>query len=359
MKINKSRTIAITLALLMIASAVGALSVSAATPTKLTQLSLQATDQSPSVTEPTTLYGRLMNGTASVQGQTITLTYSTDNGQTWNPLGTCVTNYYGGYSYTTTPTQLPLQSYQGGSQGYSAYLIQASFAGIPPYAPSSNTALIQVRPISPDVSVQTSVTQAVTYQPFTISGKMWDVHTGKACPSTDLALWVYNYNTEIELYLGSTQTDANGLYKFSQVQLTPGVWDIIVWNAYGDFNHLAGRADAFVAVNAAPTQLTIASGTANPAVNKAFTVSGVLTNAQTGARLANEQGLTLSYSSDGGSTWTTLPSSVSTNGNGQYAFSVTFPTAGVVQIQVHFPGDQNYNPSDSQVLSINVGNAIL
>jgi hypothetical protein len=353
MKMNTKRTIAITLTLLMTASAVGTLSVSAVVvaPTKSTSLTIYSTDLSPSVGESITIFGRLMNGAgtgyiqgASVQGQPITLTYSTDNGQTWNSLGTAAMSYYGGYSYTTTSSQLPLLT----SQTEQDYYINASFAGTALYAPSSVTMLIQVYPISPGSSVQTSVAAPVAYQPFTISGKMTDDYTGKACPW----MWVYAYAgeqyTSNYQYLGGTQTNANGLYKFPAIQLPVGNWQIDVWTE-GDFNHNYGENWIYVSINTAPTQLSIASGTAHPAVNTPFTVYGLLTNQQTGARLANEQGLTLTYSSDGGSTWNTLPGSVSTNANGQYAFSLTLPANGYYQIQVHFPGDSpNYYPSDSQ-----------
>jgi hypothetical protein len=282
-----------------------------------------------------------MNGTASVQGQTITLTYSTDNGQTWNLLGTCVTNYYGGYFYTTTPGQLPLLN----SQTEQDYLIQASFAGNSQYAASSVTLLIQVWPILPDISIQTSVAAPVTNQQFTISGQVWNDHTGKACPW----MWVYaaalDHNNGNFQYLGGTQTNANGLYKFPAIQLPIGPWQIEV-SLGGDFNHYYGENGIYVSINTAPTQLSIASGTTNPAAYKPFTVYGLLTNAVTGARLPNEGGLTLTYYNGGG--WNTLPGSVSTNANGQYAFSLTLP-AGYYLIKVHFPGDlPNYYPSDNQ-----------
>ncbi len=351
---NTKRTIAITLVFLMTASAVGTLSVSAVAvaPTKLTQLTIASTDLYPSVTEPITLYGRLMNGTASVQGQTITLTYSTDNGQTWNPLGTCVTNYYGGYSYTTTPTQLPLLDYLGGSNGYSAYLIQATFAGNAPYAPSSSSKPeVDVWPIYQDVSIQTNVAAPVTNQPFTISGQVWNDHTGKAIASTTVYGVVYLFDPSGSYYegqydLGQVTTNANGVYRFTQVQLPAGVVWISVW-VDEDFNHgSGGNSIAPFTINTAPTQLSIASGTTNPAAYKPFTVYGLLTNAVTGARLPNEGGLTLTYYNGGG--WNTLPGSVSTNANGQYAFSLTLP-AGYYLIKVHFPGDlPNYYPSDNQ-----------
>jgi hypothetical protein len=158
-------------------------------------------------------------------------------------------------------------------------------------------------------------------------------------------LWAYDEYGDWQ-GLGYAQANANGLYKLSQVQLLAG--DYQIYLGIEGYNYpMFGPYD--LSINTAPTQLSIASGTAHPAVNTPFTVYGLLTNQQTGARLANEQGLTLTYSSDGGSTWNTLPGSVSTNANGQYAFSLTLPANGYYQIQVHFPGDSpNYYPSDSQ-----------
>ena len=360
MKMNTKRTIAITLVFLMTASAVGALSVSAATPTKLTQLTIQATDQYPSAGESITIYGRLMNGTvavqgASVQGQMITLNYSSDDGLTWNTLGTVAMSYYGGYSYTTTSSQLPLLTCQTEQD----YYINASFAGNAQYAPSSATILIQVYPIYPDISMQVSAGPFVTNQPFTISGKITDSHTGKACPSIWIGSAAYNLDTDSFQLVGLTQANANGVYRLPAVQLPAGPWRIML-AAPGDFNHILAWNYFDITINTAPTQLSIYSGTVHPAANKAFTVYGLLTNAVTGARLPNEppapvDPITLTYSSDGGSTWNTLQTSVSTDGNGQYAFSVMLP-AGLYQIQVHFPGDlPNYSSSDSQVLTIQVG----
>ena len=365
MKMNTKRTIAITLTLLMTVSAVGTLSVSAGAvaPTKSTSLTIASTDLSPSVGESITIYGRLMNGSgtayiqgASVQGLPITLSYSTDNGQTWNTLATVAMNYYGAYSYTTTSSQLPLLNYETEQD----YLIQASFAGNSQYAASSVTLLIQVWPISPDISMQTSVAAPVTNQPFTISGKMTDDHTGKACPWIYVDLEAYNWYTESYQYLGWTQTNANGVYKFPAIQLQAGSWQLDLYTE-GDSNHYEGWNYIYVSINTAPTQLSITSGTAHPAALKAFTVYGLLTNAVTGARLPYEPpqgdgapGLSLSYSADGVN-WNTWPTEVYTNGNGQYAFSVALP-AGSYQIQVHFPGDlPNYSSSDSQVLTIPVG----
>jgi len=361
MKMNTKRTIAITLVFLMTASAVGALSVSAATPTKLTQLTIQATDQYPSAGESITIYGRLMNGTvavqgASVQGQMIILNYSSDDGLTWNTLGTVAMSYYGGYSYTTTSSQLPLLT----SQTEQDYLIQASFAGNAPYAPSSSPNLeVHVNPIEPNITLQTSAGPLVTNQSFTISGKITDSHTGKALPWTWAYLWAYDEYGDWQ-GLGYAQANANGLYKLSQVQLLAG--DYQIYLGIEGYNYpMFGPYD--LSINTAPTQLSIASGTAHPAVNTPFTVYGLLTNAVTGARLPNEppgpvDPITLTYSSDGGSTWTTWSTEVYTNGNGQYAFSVTLP-AGTYRIQVHFPGDYpNYASSDSQVLTIHVAGVL-
>jgi hypothetical protein len=252
-------------------------------------------------------------------------------------------SYYGGYSYTTTSSQLPLLT----SQTEQDYYINASFAGTALYAPSSVTMLIQVYPILPDISIQTSVAAPVTYQPFTISGKMTDDHTGKACPW----MWVYaaalDHNNGNFQYLGGTQTNANGLYKFPAIQLPAGPWQIEV-SLGGDYNHLSGNNGVYVQISPAATQLSIASGTSNSAAYT-LTVYGLLTNAVTGARLPNEGGLTLTYYNGGG--WYTLPGSVSTNANGQYAF--TLPSYHYL-IQVHFPGDYpNYASSDSQLWDTN------
>jgi hypothetical protein len=175
-------------------------------------------------------------------------------------------------------------------------------------------------------------------------------------------MWVqlYAYNQWTGDYQSlSAQTNANGVYKFSAIQLLAGYWQIDLYTQ-DDYNHMAGYNYVYVNINPADTQLTIVSGTAHPAVNKPFTVYGLLTNVETGARLPYEpqmiaDPMTLTYSSDGGSTWSTWPTEVYTNGNGQYAFSVKFPTAGSYQIQVHFPGDLNYYASDSPVLTIQVG----
>ncbi|MGD0172393.1 MAG: Ig-like domain-containing protein [Halobacteriota archaeon] len=368
MKMNTKRTIAITLTLLMTASAVGTLVSAAAVAQTNTSLTIYSTDMAPTVGESINIFGRLMNaaGTgyiqgASVQGQPITLNYSTDNGNTWQPLGTAAMSYYGGYSYTTTSSQLPLLDYQGGSDGYSTYIIQASFAGTAQYAPSSVTMTIQVYAVEPIISTQVVYPSAgylVTNQPFTISGKVADVYNGKACPFMWVQLYAYNQWTGDYQSL-SAQTNANGVYKFSAIELLAGYWQIDLYTQ-DDYNHMAGYNYVYVNINPADTQLTIVSGTAHPAVNKPFTVYGLLTNVETGARLPYEpqmiaDPMTLTYSSDGGSTWSTWPTEVYTNGNGQYAFSVKFPTAGSYQIQVHFPGDLNYYASDSPVLTIQVG----
>ena len=366
MKMNEKRTIAITLALLMTASAVGTLVSAAAVAQTNTSLTIYSTDMAPTVGESINIFGRLMNaaGTgyiqgASVQGQPITLNYSSDptTGQ-WTSLGTVAMSYYGGYSYTTTSSQLPLLT----SQTEQDYYINASFAGNAQYAPSSATILIQVYPIYPDISMQVSAGPLVTNQPFTISGLVYDGHTGKACPSIWIGSEAYNLDTDSFQLVGITQANANGVYRLPAVQLPAGPWQIYLVTP-GDFNHISAWNYFDITINTAPTHLTIASGTAHPAALKAFTVYGLLTNAVTGARLPNEppapaDPITLKYSSDGGSTWNTLQTSVSTDGNGQYAFSVML-LAGTYQIQVHFPGDYpNYASSDSQVLTIHVGGVL-
>jgi protocatechuate 3,4-dioxygenase beta subunit len=271
----------------------------------------------------------------------ITLNYSSDDGLTWNTLGTVAMSYYGGYSYTTTSSQLPLLTCQTEQD----YYINASFAGNAQYAPSSATILIQVYPIYPDISMQVSAGPFVTNQPFTISGKITDSHTGKACPSIWIGSAAYNLDTDSFQLVGLTQANANGVYRLPAVQLPAGPWRIML-AAPGDFNHILAWNYFDITINTAPTQLSIASGTTNPAAYKPFTVYGLLTNAVTGARLPNEGGLTLTYYNGGG--WNTLPGSVSTNANGQYAFSLTLP-AGYYLIKVHFPGDlPNYYPSDNQ-----------
>ncbi|MGD0172394.1 MAG: Ig-like domain-containing protein [Halobacteriota archaeon] len=369
MKMNTKRTIAITLTLLMTASAVGTLSVSAATvaPTKPTALTIASTDQTPTVNEPISIFGRLMSGAAyvqgtTVQGTTVTLTYSTDGGSTWSPLGTCAMNYYGGYSYAVTPGQLPLLS----SATEQDYLINASFPGSGAYMSSSNSTWVYVHPYDPHFSIQTSVQTPVTNQPFTISGQVTDWYNGRPDPSVPVTCYVYWYDAYGNTHQWEWQTTAttSGVYRFPGIQLPAGSGYIGV-GTYGNFNTIEDGNYISFSVNTAPTQLSIASGTAHPAANKPFAVYGLLTNGVTGARLPNEPGITLSYSADGGITWNTLtdaygtPIAVSTNGNGQYAFSTSSLPAGIpagtYQIQVHFPGDQNYSPSDSPVLTIQVG----
>ncbi len=194
----------------------------------------------------------------------------------------------------------------------------------------SNTVTISVGKIATVIAIDPLPTPIYVNEPFLLSGILRELVSGITLPGETITL---SYDG---IAIGSVVTGSGGTWSTEATIPTAGTYRITAsWP--GDATHTAviAESDDFT-VSLIESALTI-SAPETVLVDATFTVSGVLTRADTGEGLA-EQTINLYYN-------TTPITSVTTSADGSYSAETHIPTAGSYTLKAEFLGTVGFGSS--------------
>ena len=277
----------------------------------------------------TTINGSLQDQYGmALSGQTITLEYSMDNGESWNTITLLNTLPDGSYLYPWTPQQV------------GSYLIRATYAGDSNHNPSDNSTSLSV--IKGASSITTIVAAAtITYgQSVTISSLV----SPPASDGTVTFQWsIDNENWNII----DSGTPTNGT--FSTTWTPPHVGTFYVralWSGGFNYNGSTSPSET-IAVTKASTSITVSLSSITISHGQNITATGTISPITEGT-------VTLEYSVDG-ATWITIASGATSMGS--YSTVWVPPDVGLFYIRARWDGNANYNGATSITETVTVDKA--
>jgi hypothetical protein len=292
-------------------------------------ISISATNLTPAVNQPYTLYGVLQNGVtgAFLVGQPIDLTIQSPSGAqvTMNT----TTDANGSYTFTCN------ESAPG------SYSCSVSFSNTPSgYLASGSMLVVTVGTLVPTaLSLNVTNTNPGVNQSFTVSGYLTDIN---GTPLSGMGLYMdARLPTGAWAPMGNTTTDSNGYYAVTYNEQNPGQYYYeVIFLGDGTYARVTTAVEMAVG-NLAPTTLTINASNITPAVNQSFTLSGNLTDANgnpfTGKEIDLYDTVVGLSTQQGGIIDTRY-----TDQNGSYSFVLNESTSGYHLYTVEFIGDQTY-----------------
>ena len=287
-------------------------------------ISIFASNYTPAVNQPYTIYGVLQNGVtgAFLAGQPVEVTIQSPSGAEVTLSTTTAANG----SYTVTHSE----------SAPGSYVCSVSFSNASSgYTASGSMIDVSVGNLVPTIlSLNITKTNPGVGQSFTISGYLTDTN-GK--PLSGMGLYTdARLPTGAWAAMGTTTTDANGRYSITYNEQNPGqyYYEVIFW---GDNTYTSVTTVVWVSVgNLTPTTVTIAANNNNPAVGQSFTLSGKLTDTK-GNPLTGKEIDLYDPADSGGIAGTRY-----TDQSGSYSFVVNESSSGYYLYTVEFMGDQTY-----------------
>jgi large repetitive protein len=228
---------------------------------------------------------------------------------------------------------------------YQFYAVYGGNAGLGiPYL-SSIGVNVTVTNVTTQLTAAANVSTSNPNTPFTISGTLSTTNGTTPGPIANATI---NFTTSAGVYIANTTTNATGGYTFIQSEPT-GTYHYLTTYAGNTTDYYANATSNVVTVQVGPpTTLTATANVTTTLVNTPFTINGTLS---TPLGVLSGQSIALQSNSTGN--WTTV-NTTTTDSNGNYAFSVSEPTAGTYYYQTTYAGTASILPATSNTVSVNV-----
>jgi hypothetical protein len=328
----KRQMLAILFVFIMVASAFGAVNLSATKVSAAGEtLTLASTNYSPTAGVQYTLSGTLKDAKRNPLANKPIDIYFHVEGGAWHFSNTIYTGTDGTYTTTTSSSE-------------TVYL-QTGYYVNGAYPASSNVIKINVQ--RPTLTLAASSTDVYAFQTYTLSGYLRD-SAGNGVANQPINI-LYHFAGETAYHHSNTvYTDATGYYSTT----TSSTQSVYLLTQFMIGRYAVSTSNR-VQINVMPitTSLTLSASNTNPHAGQQYKISGYLRTYGSGQALSNKAiNIDYYYPSVGGD-WK-YSNTIYTDPNGFYTTTVS--STKDVYLQTVFPGGQGYRGTGSNAVFIQV-----